>query len=178
MNTPKFNIGSEVWYASTQTLNTTVPCPDCFGTRWLKVELADGTVHTIDCAGCARGYLGPAGFLESYVVQELVTQHVITGVSYTAEEGIKYTAVGFYEAPESVVFETEEDAKEEAARLTVKRTEVETKRLANRMDNAHTWAWHVHYHRRALKEARKQVELHSAQLEAAKRHTKEEKTNG
>ena len=88
----------------------------------------------------------------------------------------KYTGDGFYEVPASELFRTEEEAKTRADEYAKELTDVEHKRLMAKEKDKRSWAWNVHYHRKAIKDAEKQIAYHTSKLNFAKTYAKPEAT--
>jgi hypothetical protein len=180
VKTPKFNIGSTVWWASTESVQKFIQCSDCFGKKYLKVELADEppTVLTIPCEGCKRGYREPAGVIETYEAVVNVKEATVTGVDVSGEE-VEYrssiSSTASYLLNESDLFESRAEAEARAEVLAAERTEAEAARHRDKAKPTHSWAWHVTYHRGHLKRAQRDVEYHTSQLEYAKSLAKEPK---
>jgi hypothetical protein len=51
----------------------------------------------------------------------------------------------------------------------------ELEKASQKERDTRTWSWNVHYHRRSIREAKKQLEYHTAKLEAARPQAKAEK---
>lgn len=177
MTIPKYSIGSTVWWASTNNEAKYIQCPDCFGKKYIKVELADETktVLTIHCEGCKLGYELPSGLIKTWEAVTSVRTAQITGVELTGE-GVEYRAAitphSSYHLTECDLFDTQEAAQDRANVIAEERTAEEAARYTKKEKPAKSWAWHVAYHRGCLKRAQKDVEYHTSQLDAAKAQAK------
>lgn len=173
MIAPKYTIGSIVWWATTETERKYIQCSDCFGKKYIKVELADDdkTVLTIPCEGCTRGYEWPSGLIETWEAVVSVKTASITGVNLD-HEGVEYrsatSSTSSYILKEEDLFENEDEAKARAEVIAAERTEAEAARHRNKLKPTKSWAWHVTYHRNCLKRAEKEVEYHTSQMNHAK----------
>jgi hypothetical protein len=166
-----FNIGDTVWHAKAMNKEKWITCPDCLGTRTLKVILGDGTEHVIDCAGCSRGYEGPTGSIRSYNYESVIEPKTITGVQIKSDEVEYYSECWILKACD--VFATETEARERSAILMTEYEEAERKRLASKEKPSRDWAWHVHYHRSCIRKAEAEYAYHTAKLAVSLTHKKE-----
>lgn len=166
----KFQIGDTIWFASTGTREKRIVCPDCEGSRYIRVILADDIDRTIDCNCCERGWEGSRGTLYGYEHFAEAALGVIKGAAINSEGEEVYSGDGFYEKEE--VFATKEEADEVAEILALERTESEEKRMRAKEKEERTWAWNVTYHRRAIKQAEKDLAYHSAKLDVARQYVK------
>jgi len=165
----KFNIGDKVWVAFSGQFSTWITCPHCFGKKFLTVILGDDSRVTIDCAGCQLGYDPPMGSIQEYQFQAKVQEFTIERVEI-ANGAPKYN---YYD--EENVFATKEEAEARAEGFREAHERDEKNRLERLKENQkRNWAWNATYHRRELKEALRKVEYHTAKLNVAKAHVKEE----
>jgi hypothetical protein len=169
----KYKIGDKVWYAQRKAFSKSVVCPDCFGKKYLTVIKGDDSQVTIDCAGCASGYLPPKGYILYWGQEPDVCEKTISKIEF---DGIKYVYGfdGCYSADEDTFFRKESDALIKAGALCREHEQQELARINMKEKNNRTWSWNASYHRRQIKEAERQIEYHTAKLNAAKKHIKEE----
>lgn len=185
MNKPKYQIGDVVWVGEWKAYEVSEPCPDCGGTRALKVILFDGTEYIIECEGCKRGYEGPYGIVRRTAYRPVVVELQVQGVGqgcWSDEIGkwkyqVGYEAGGtcYQEIIEDEVFIDEQSALNFAISKGRQLEINEAARVLMKDKPAKTWAWHVTYHRREIKRAEKNLVYHTAKLNAAKGHVKAEK---
>lgn len=165
---PKFQIGDSLWIARVEQAEKWVTCPDCFGTKTLRVILGDGTEHTIDCAGCSPGYDSPRGVVKSYNIGPVTSVEVVTGIDCSSER-VRYT-FGCWLQDECNVFATKEEATERAHELFLQREAEEERRIQEPERRKRSWAWNVHYHRDCIRRAEQEIAYHTAKLNAAQSH--------
>jgi len=173
-----YKIGDKVWYASRQTTRKSVICPECFGKKYLTVILGDDSQITIDCVGCASGYDPPTGSCSYYEHGANVSLVVIGRVEINSD----YIEYGFNRvggcmsiAKDTEVFPTKKEAEIRAEELAEESNKEQLAKIHRKEKNNRTWAWHVHYHRRQIRDAEKTIEYAKQKLDAAKAHTKEKK---
>jgi hypothetical protein len=157
-----FNIGDEVFHAHCEMRDKWITCPDCFGTKTLKVILGDGTELVIPCAGCGPGYEPPRGVVKTYERSPGVEVFTISGIEITRER-IKYHASSRILNSENV-FATKEEAQARSLELAALYEKEEAARLQRKERDTHSWAWHVHYHRSKIRNAKKEIELSEEKL--------------
>ncbi len=177
---PTFNIGDEVYVAGTKTETdvTQVICPDCRGAKKLKVTLGDNTEVFIDCSFCEQGWMGSQGFnrlsrIEPEVKAVRIDRITIEQDNPVAQK-VTYWAHHFGWDGDRV-FKDPDTALLVAKSLAYNARAEAEKRLEQKDKPARTWAWHVNYHRREIREAEKKIEYHSKKLGIARQHVKEEK---
>jgi len=78
-------------------------------------------------------------------------------------------------AKDTEIFPSEEGARAKAKELAEQWNKEELARIHRKEKNNHTWAWHVHYYRQQIRNAKKTIEYAKKQLDAASLHTKEHK---
>lgn len=172
----KFNIGDKVFRATFGPQEKWVTCPDCFGQLALKIELGNGEIVAIDCAGCRSGYEPPRGLVRQYEYSVTADQFTVTGIS-TGREETRYDLNNFggsyYTADESDLFLSETEALAHGETKKQARADEENRRWMAKTKDHRTWAWHVHYHRNCAKNAKAEMERHLAKLDIAKLKAKE-----
>jgi len=168
---PQFNIGDVVYAAEIKRDEEYIPCPDCFGTKCLRVILGDGTEHTIDCAGCKEGGYGrTSGLVRTYRYTAGAKRITISGMDLSATTCEYRAGCNNYQAAN--LFHDEADA---VARAAVLAKDQEVQRLAalqRKEKPAHSWAWHVHYHRSLIRDAKKAIARSEAMLAVAREKSK------
>lgn len=164
-------LGDLVWVAIAKGKRKTIICPDCFGTGQLDVILKDGTTHSIDCRGCEEGYRGPQGTIVTWEYEPSVEAHTVTKIEQDIGSPPEYRAgCSYYKAED--VFLTREDAAAHAVVLAEQQAKDEADKINRKEKDAKTWAWNVHYHRRCIRDAQKNIEYHTSKLNVAKLHVK------
>lgn len=169
---PKFQIGDTVWYATYDSSNSSVVCPDCGGTGQMTVEMFDQTRHSIQCEGCKSGYEAPTGRIKTYDRRPSAVRRTITGMRIDANK-VEYSFCDHYIAEEDRIFATEAEALARAEGIAAEATREETARIQNKTKQSKSWSWHVHYHRRAIRDAEKAIAHHTAMLNVARVKAKE-----
>ncbi len=175
----KYKIGDVVWAANRRRVEKSMVCPDCLGKKFLTVILGDDSRVTINCSFCDGGlYSGPCGLIhycQEEVQAEMITieglEEMAGNVTYkynVNDEGCCYDVI-----KEQDVFPTKEEAQNRALTLAQEYEQSERDRINYKLKPAKTWAWHVRYYRNNIRQAQKEIERSTLQLEAAKKHIKE-----
>lgn len=166
----KYSIGQKVWRATFDVEEKHVECPDCGGTGRIRVIMADDTIHSIGCGNCSSGFNPPTGTIKYYERSPSATFCNVVGVrlsngttEYEVSGGEGYT----WTADEANLSETKEGALEIAQGLALEHTQYELARIAAKEKDTRSWAWNASYHRRAIKEADKQIAYHISKLSVA-----------
>jgi len=169
----KFNIGNKVWYAERITSEERELCPDCFGKKYLTVVLGDDSKITIECESCKRGYDSPTGYVLYRIQKPAVKEVIINRVEMSEEEGIRYGYDGCYINMETHFFQTKEEAEKRAIELMEQFNQQERDNFHKKERDTKSWAWHVYYFRRQIKDAEKQIERSKIKLDWANSKAKE-----
>ena len=163
---PLFKVGDTAWWAQNGTVEKTNPCPVCFGKLAVTVILGNGESIQTPCDYCGRGYEGPKGGEKECAWESRPVLFTITGIE-TQNDGVKQTAR--YHAPagyvidDEDVFATEEEAAAKCKRNADEHNEQERQRREVIKEQAHkSFSWHVGYHRRCIKDLKRQLEWHEA----------------
>ena len=178
---PKYQIGDVVWAGEWKGYEKTETCPDCGGTRTLKVILFDDTEYIIPCESCKRGDEGPYGVVRHYAYHATARELVIQGMElgcWDSNRDIWEYQLGLegscsLRVPENEIFLDEQSALNFAL---AKGRELEIKEVARvflKDKPDHSWAWHVIYHRREIKRAEHDLEYHTRQLGIAREKAKD-----
>jgi hypothetical protein len=178
----EFQIGQTVYVATTKTgaERTQVICPECRGARKLTVTLGDGSTVSIDCATCELGLMGSQGHRDLVRIEPDVKTLVIDRIEINLQRGngpdekVTYWC-DHYGYDSSRVFANEQHALLMAKSLAFEARQEAEARLFQKEKPARTWAWHVTYHRKEIRDAEKKIEYHSKKLGIARQHAKEEK---
>lgn len=170
MSKPKFQIGDEVWRASTQTRPVKFTCLECAGKGYLTVILGDDTRVTIACDCCRRGYEGSNGYHDQYEHFEVVEQGRVSGVEVsedTFEYRVPAGGCSSWCVKESELFSDEASAQVRAGELSKERTQTAANLPCLKHKGDRSWSWNVTYYRRSIREAQRQIEQHTASLNYA-----------
>jgi len=177
----KYKIGDKVWYATTRTVQKTMPCSECFGKKHLIVILGDDSQVPIPCVSCdfrdenSFGYDSyPHGYVHYYEFEAKAKEVVISKVEMDANH-VEYRFDGGYCMDEDRAFDTEQEAIQKAAELAAKHNEEEQAKIYRKEKHNRTWAWNLHYHRDCIKRAERDLAYHTAKAYYAKTQVKEEK---
>jgi len=167
-------VGDQVWVAEISSTDRWEPCPDCLGKKFLTVILGDDSRVTIDCAGCGVGYQPPRGVVKVYERKPEPRSRVISGMQVQGKD-ITYHVGGssaYRTYSESIVFSTEGEALVRAQALAKEEEEDKRKSILKKEQDRRTWAWHVTYHRRSIRDAKKALACHTEKLAVAETHKK------
>ncbi len=168
--TPKFNIGDSVFKARYERVETYVTCPDCLGSKTVRVILGDGTELTIACGGCdPGGYMPSTGRIKQYAYGTIATPYTVTGVKVTAD-AVEYDLNNFgqgsyYMAKEEQLFATSEEAFTWGETEKIAHEAEENKRLMAKTKDTKSWAWNATYHRKCIKDAEKAIAYHRTKVQ-------------
>lgn len=167
-------VGDRVWVAEISSLDRWEPCPDCFGKKFLTVILGDDSRVTIDCAGCSSGYQPPRGLVKVYERKPEPRSRIISGMDIRGKDVTYHvgSSSSYRTYSEDVVFSTEGEALVRAQALAKEQEEDDLKRILQKEKDTRTWSWNATYHRRCLRDAKKQLAYHEEKLAAAKTHEK------
>ena len=167
----RFNIGDTVYWASYQHKAQHIPCPDCGGTKRVRVILYDNEEVSIECATCSHGYNPPKGTIVVYEYSKDAKKGTITGVEIR-EDGTQWRISQGYIVKDSEVFPTREAALARAEETAVHANAEEQRRISDKERPTRTWAWNASYHRREIKECERRITYHKAKLAVADARTK------
>ena len=172
-----FKIGDTVFKAHYGRTQKWVTCPDCLGTKHVKVVLGDETAIVIECPGCSRGWEGPHGVIEQYEYATEAWEHAVTGVCTHADEVSyeldRFGGGSYWTAKAEEVFATKEDALAEGERRRKEHEDDENRRFMAKTKDHKSWAWNANYHRRQAKEHERQLEYHRQRARVCAAKSKE-----
>lgn len=160
-------IGQTVyWIESNTHFAKSIPCPMCFGKRFVTIILGDDSRTEIECGMCTHGLDRPSGFSKTWDAEASIYSGVITGIS--TREGIKYE-VGHRTIYAHECFNSEKDA-EPARDVALK--EAQDRRAKWQEDNfvncKKKQIWSAGYHRERIKDAERNIEWHRMRLNMIK----------
>jgi hypothetical protein len=177
---PKFQIGDVVWCGQWKGYEKWDKCPDCGGTKTIKVILFDGSEYIIPCEGCKKGWEGPYGVVSHYAYHATARELVIQGMElgcWDSKRGIWEYQLGLegscsLRVPEHELFLDEQSAMDFAL---AKGRELEIRdayRVFLKDKPTKSWSWHVTYYRREIKEAERKIEYATRALGIAREKAK------
>ena len=169
-----------VWQATYGAEEKWIPCPDCLGQKYAKVTFADGSEVTVECEGCKRGYEPSRGVICTHEYQAWVARAGVVGMEIHSADGgashqIRYSLTNRLFVDEDNLFALKSEAEIRAQELALEHAAAEAAKILRKDKPSDTWSRNASYHRRALKQAQRDVEYHTAKLSAAQAHVKEEK---
>ena len=171
-----FSIGQIVFKATYRRTEKLVTCPDCLGSRRVKMVLGDGTELLIECGGCdPDGYRASTGTIKQYDFAVQVKSYTVTGVN-TRANAVSYELDNFggsyHTGTESDVFATADEAQAFGDSLRAEHEADENKRWMSKTKDAKSWAWNASYHRKCIKQAEKDLEYHRGKVQVCAAHGK------
>lgn len=175
---PKYNVGDLVYWASCNHRIITNPCPVCYGNLKVTIILGNGDHVEIPCEYCKNGWEGPTGVEKITQYGPDIKRIIIDGVNTKTDitgEKIEYRYNNYIIYPDNV-FDTEEEAKIKCSELINQHNQEELEQNEQIKKNKYkSYAWHVGYHMRNAKEAKKQMEYHEKMAKICKSKVKEKK---
>lgn len=177
-----FNIGDKVFTANYGKHEKLVTCPDCLGSKRVKVVLGDGTEVLIGCGGCDPGGYEPStGYIRQYDCFVKSEQHTVTGVKVT-KDAVEYDLDNFgsgsyYTGNNLTVFATELEALACGELDRRNYEDEENKRLMAKTKDHKSWAWNSSYHRKCIKDLERQLAYHHSKVEVCKKHVKDDEND-
>lgn len=159
----KYQLGQIVhWINSSCNYQKQIPCPMCFGKRFVTITLGDGSQIESMCGMCDRGIehaTGTATVWEPSAVVEAVT---IQGIS--TRDGVQYE-IGYRTVREHELFATQEEA-DIACAIELKRVKAQAEQYYK--DNFRTCTkkqiWSAGYHRSCIEREERSIEWHKMRL--------------
>lgn len=165
--------GTKVFLASYENREFIMKCPDCFGKRFLMVILGDDSRVTIACEGCSAGYDPPTGINKLYQASGRVVEATVTGIDVREGKVEYHTTAGYRESYD--VFRTREEAEIRAKVVGDEQAHRDLLHFFGKEQPTRKWSWNATYHRREAKNAKQSLAYHTAKLDEAAKHIKEEK---
>jgi hypothetical protein len=167
----KYELGDRAWYADRCAKEVFEVCPDCLGQKALTVIMGDGSQVSISCVGCASGYNPPTGRV-CHIEHSADVHMIFIDRLEVSIDGTEYGYSGNYRVKETELFDTKEEAEKRALELA---EEYNKEQATRKHDCRRSWAWNAHYHRKAIKQAEKDLAYHTSKLSVAKEKSKETK---
>ena len=174
---PKFNLGDTVYMASYEAVYRNIVCPDCLGSKRVKVVLGDGTEVSIECGGCDPGGYEPStGYVRQVNYEIVVHKRTVTGVTLSSI-GVEYQLdkfdCSYYTGTDATCFATEQEANQKAESDKTASEAEENKRLMAKTKDHKSWAWNATYHRKCAKNAKRELEYHEDKARICAKNAKE-----
>lgn len=160
-------IGDKVYWVESHThYGKSIPCPMCFGKRFVTIILGDDSRTDSLCVMCSHGLECATGLAKTWEAVAVICSGEITGIS-TRDE-LKYE-VGYKTISAVEVFDSE------AAAIPVreeKQKETEERRDAWFKDSfvncKKSQLWSAGYHRDCIKSAERTIQWHETRLNIIK----------
>ncbi len=165
-----FEIGDVVFMSDYGKHETFVTCPDCQGSKHVRVILGDNTEIIIECGGCDPGGFQPStGMIRQYKYKTCIRKHKVTAVKIMADR-VEYDLDNFgngsyYTGNNDNVFATEDKAIVYGELQKAKLETNENKRLMGKTKDTKSWAWNATYHRNYIKKLESELEYHRSKVE-------------
>lgn len=167
----KYQIGDKIfWVESSAHKQKEIPCPMCFGKRFVTIILGDDSKEQVECGYCQKGYERSTGVTTTWEPQAIIHESTITGI--TTRDGVKYE-VGWRTIEERELYSTREEAEavqklkfdEEKARaeLWFKESFVNAKKQQ---------VWSAGYHKSCIEREKRTIEWHEMRLNMIKEKKK------
>ena len=173
----RYEIGQTIWVTDFSPMAPAhVTCPDCGGTGRLRVTFHDDTEVSVACANCSAGYDPPCGYVVVHRLRAGATQAIVTGLEVDRGKTrwhVDATSNSYRIVDDDEAFDTEAEALARALEKAAEYEQAERDRIFKKEKNTRSWAWNASYHRRCLKEARRQIDYHTSKLAVAAVRAKE-----
>ena len=178
--TPKFKIGDNVFMARYDKVENFVTCPDCGGSKRIRVLLHDDTEISIACGGCdPGGYEPPTGRIKQYAYTVFASPYTVTGVKITSDdvsyELNNFGGAAYWSADKKDLFATVPEAVACGEIQKLAHEADENKRLMAKTKDAKSWAWNATYHRQCIKRLERDLEYHRSKVQICAAKANKEK---
>ena len=171
MSTPKYNIGQTVFFVYTSNhYAKKIPCPMCFGEKFVTIILGDDSKELIECGFCSHGFERATGQATTWEPHAEIKSGEITGIEFN--EGWTYK-IGYERVREHKLYLSEEEAipeREKQFKEVVKQADAFF--LDHFVSTKKSQIWSVGYHRGQIKHLEKQIEWHKRRLGLIKQEGK------
>lgn len=172
----RFSIGDYAWLADWTSCEDYVVCPDCGGSRRLRVTFHDETQVSIACQNCALGYDLPTGRVRVYTRTARVRREHVNGVEI-GPSGTRWrlglSDTCYRTVDDADLFTEEADALARAAERCAELDAQDRQKVFAKEKDTRTWAWNASYHRKQIKYAEGQIAYHTSKLAVAALKAKE-----
>jgi len=172
MEKPKYKIGQKVFFVeSYTTYNKKIPCPMCFGKRFVTIILGDNSHEKIECGFCSHGYEFASSYATVWEPHAEIEEAVISGIE--KNNGWLYK-VGFTQKFESELYLSKDDAIiEKDKQLEDVTIRAKQYFIDNFIQAKKNQVWSTGYHKGKIKKCEKQIEWHKIRLGMIKDKEKE-----
>lgn len=154
-----FAIGTILWWTGNGYHSKTITCPECCGTKLVKLTLGNGEQYEIDCGGCWVGCDPPRGFIEINYTKYEPRHFECVSVEAAGADGFRYRDHFGNSVKVADLFTDENACAAECVRMN-ERHEIYSLdgQIRNRSESARKkCAWSVHYWRRQRADLVKQI---------------------
>ena len=159
----EFSVGDQVWWAHCGTEEAAVPCPICFGKCVVTLILGNAEQVQTPCDFCGKGFEGSRGVIHENQWKSAVKSVPITAKQVSESNGereVEYIYDNWILRPDNT-FRTKDGAEKRVLELIDQHNAEEKGRLEMRKEHdKKSYAWHVGYHKRCAKEAKRNLEYH------------------
>lgn len=172
----EYNIGDTVWWATGGIREVRHECPVCYGKCCVTLILGNDDHVQTPCDYCGKGFEGPRGYVIEREYTTEVKEIVLSGKEIretTAGRSVEYRH-NSYILYDGIICDTKEGAEIERQKIADAHKISELERLQRGKDNnVKSYAWHVGYHQRQLKDAQRQIDYHSKKITYMKEKVKQ-----
>lgn len=175
---PAFGIGDTVFMADYARRERRITCPDCLGSKRVRVILADDTEVSIECGGCDPGGYRPSqGFILQWDYEVTTRKHIVSGVTVGFSKPVEYrldeSDGRCYLGSESTVFGTVEEAIAYGETLREDHESARNKEALSKTRGEKSWKWNAAYHRQQATRCRTELAYHEAKAVVCKANVEE-----
>lgn len=161
------NIGDTVYIPHVEQTEAYKVCPYCIGNRYLTVIFGDLTQVTIKCDACGPGYEDSTGRIKFWEFSGTLGTAVVTGMAKVSGV-MKYFLDGSSFAVDSErVWVNEMEARVRLQSLLIEHDDDEKKKYTRKVDANKPWSFQATYHRKRLKDAKRDIIHHGEALDYA-----------
>jgi len=160
-----FEVGSTVWWPGRGYKTREVTCPECCGTRSLKLTLGNGAVETLKCAHCGPGYDPPRGSVTEHYHEHTPEEITLGNVGLDSRDGPRYNIPDGGYVYATALFSTREACGARCVELNAAAAEdEERRRVVNLESKRRGLAFSVSYWRRKIADLKHEIEVAENQL--------------
>jgi hypothetical protein len=164
------------WVEANANYGKQIPCPMCFGKRFVTVILGDDSRVESECGMCQHGRDRPSGITTTYEPTAVVHKERISGIS--TKDGVKYE-VGWRSLYAHEIYDSEEIAEEVRKAKFIEVTEQAEKwRKDNFVTCTKKQIWSTGYHRSCIERLENNIEWHKMRLNLGNKPANSEQGKG